>query len=415
MIVKGEITMKKAYQKEYEPAFTPLTVIHEASRCLLCYDAPCSKACPAGTNPAKFIRSVRFRNFKGAAETIRENNALGSICARVCPTEKLCQKGCSRSGIDRPIEIGKIQRYVTDFEDAVGMEVLPKGEKNKGKVAIIGSGPAGLQAAATLTELGYDVTVFEKEEKFGGWLRYGIPEYRLPNEVVDKEIARIEKMGVTFVNNKEITDLETLKKDYKAILLAVGASYGKMLPLFKDNENVSLAVDVLANIKEHNGDVEVPNNVLIIGGGDVAMDVATSLKLLGAKTVTVVAREQVFEFPASKKEYKDAHDNDGSIIDGYTPIEVNGNEVTFKHVELDATLKIKADKIIVAIGQMSKLEAFDTITSNRGIVDTNKYQTNDKQVFAAGDIIKGDKIVVAAVKYGKEAAYAIDEYLGGKR
>ena len=121
--------MKKSYLEEYECSLTPLTVIHEASRCLLCHDAPCSKACPAGTDPAKFIRSVRFRNFKGAAETIRENNVLGSICARVCPTEKLCQLGCSRSGIDRPIEIGRIQRYVTDFEASIGMEILEKGTK----------------------------------------------------------------------------------------------------------------------------------------------------------------------------------------------------------------------------------------------------------------------------------------------
>ncbi|MCH5180603.1 MAG: FAD-dependent oxidoreductase [Erysipelotrichales bacterium] len=407
--------MKKSYLEEYECGFTPLTVIHEASRCLLCHDAPCSKACPAGTDPAKFIRSVRFRNFKGAAETIRENNVLGSICARVCPTEKLCQLGCSRSGIDRPIEIGRIQRYVTDFESSIGMEILEKGMKNLGKVAIVGSGPAGLQAAATLTKLGYDVTVFEKNEKLGGYLRYGIPEYRLPSEIVDLEIKRIQDLGVTFITNKEITNLEELKKDYKAILLAVGASYGRTLPLFANNENVELAVDVLAKIKDNQGKVEVPDNVLIIGGGDVAMDVGTSLKLLGCKDVTVVAREQTFEFPASKKEYKDAHDNDVSIIDGYTPESINGNEVTFKHVKLDAILRVKADKIILAIGQMSKLEMFDKITSNRGIVDVKNYQTSDEKIFAAGDIINGDKLVVAAVKYGKEAAYAIHEYLGGKR
>ena len=124
--------MNEKYCKDFENAFSPLTVCEEASRCLLCLDAPCSKACPAGTNPDKFIRSVRFRNFKGAAETIRENNALGAICARVCPTEKYCQKGCSRSGIDRPIDIGRIQRYVTDFEEATKMQIL-KADKHNGK------------------------------------------------------------------------------------------------------------------------------------------------------------------------------------------------------------------------------------------------------------------------------------------
>lgn len=404
--------MKKDYRQEYELPFTPLTVIHEASRCLLCYDAPCSKACPAKTDPAKFIRSVRFRNFKGAAETVRENNALGSICARVCPTEKLCRQGCSRSGIDRPIEIGKIQRYITDFEDACGMKILKKGAKNLGKVAIVGSGPAGLQAAATLTELGYDVTVFEKNKKLGGWLRYGIPEYRLPSAVLDKEIARIADMGVTFITNKEIQDLQPLKKEFRAILLAVGASYGNTLPLFA-NATVELAVDLLAKIKDCGGKIAVPQNALIIGGGDVAMDVATSLKLLGSKNVTVVAREQAFEFPASKKELNDARECDVSVIDGYTPVAVNGNKVTFKHVALDAELTIKADKIILAIGQISGVDKL--INAEKGIVHTVNYQTEDSRIFAAGDIISGDKLVVSAVRYGKEAAHAIHEYLGGKR
>lgn len=404
--------MKKDYKQEYELPFTPLTVIHEASRCLLCYDAPCSKACPAKTDPAKFIRSVRFRNFKGAAETVRENNALGSICARVCPTEKLCRQGCSRSGIDRPIEIGKIQRYITDFEDACGMKILKKGAKNLGKVAIVGSGPAGLQAAATLTELGYDVTVFEKNKKLGGWLRYGIPEYRLPSAVLDKEIAHIADMGVTFITNKEIQDLQPLKREFRAILLAVGASYGNTLPLFA-NATVELAVDLLAKIKDCGGKIAVPQNALIIGGGDVAMDVATSLKLLGSKNVTVVAREQAFEFPASKKELNDARECDVSVIDGYTPVAVNGNKVTFKHVALDAELTIKADKIILAIGQISGVDKL--INAEKGIVHTVNYQTEDSRIFAAGDIISGDKLVVSAVRYGKEAAHAIHEYLGGKR
>lgn len=145
--------MTRTYSDEVGPFYTMDTVMEEAQRCLLCLDAPCSAECPAGTDPAKFIRSVRFRNLKGAAETIRENNALGGICARVCPTERYCQQACSRCGIDRPIDIGGIQRFVTDFEHTVGMEILKKGEKNGKKIAIIGSGPSGLQAAASLLNL----------------------------------------------------------------------------------------------------------------------------------------------------------------------------------------------------------------------------------------------------------------------
>ena len=200
------------YLDELTPAFTPLLAIKEASRCLLCHDAPCSQACPAQTDPGKFIRSIYFRNFKGAAETIRENNALGAVCARVCPTEKLCQSGCTRAGVDAPIDIGRLQRFVTDFEQQTGMEIYQPGTKTLGKVAIIGAGPAGLQASVTLTNQGYDVTIYEKEAQPGGWLRNGIPQFRLPQSVLDAEIARIEKMGVTIKCNNEIGKTLTLEQ-----------------------------------------------------------------------------------------------------------------------------------------------------------------------------------------------------------
>ena len=202
--------MPQKYQEEYEVGFTPRLVMEEASRCLLCLDAPCSASCPAGTDPAKFIRSLRFKNVKGAAETVRINNVLGAICARVCPTERYCQLGCSRSGIDKPIDIGRIQRYITDFEDALKMDTLETKEENGKKVAVVGSGPAGLTTAAELAKEGYHVSIFEKESKAGGYLKYGIPEYRLPNAVVDKEIDRIVKLGVDINLNVRVGDIYTL-------------------------------------------------------------------------------------------------------------------------------------------------------------------------------------------------------------
>ena len=194
--------MSQKYQEEYDASYTPRLVMEEASRCLLCLDAPCSSSCPAGTDPAKFIRSVRFKNVKGAAETVRINNILGAICARVCPTERYCQSGCSRSGIDKPIDIGRIQKYITDFEDATKMDIIEVAKPNGIKVAVIGSGPAGLTAAAELAKNGYSVTIFEKENKAGGYLRYGIPEYRLANSIV--EIKKIDKKGVSFRFNTTI-------------------------------------------------------------------------------------------------------------------------------------------------------------------------------------------------------------------
>ena len=176
--------MTSKYQTEAK-GYTMTTVMQEAARCLLCEDAPCSKACPAHTNPAKFIRSVRFRNVKGAAETIRENNALGAICARVCPTERYCESACTRAKIDGPIDIGGIQRYVTDMERKENMQILHAGKPNGMNIALIGSGPAGLQAVTTLLQKGYAVDIYEKNAKAGGYLTYGIPEYRLPESIVE--------------------------------------------------------------------------------------------------------------------------------------------------------------------------------------------------------------------------------------
>ena len=227
--------MTKKYSQELVQGYTMSTVMEEAQRCLLCHDAPCSNACPAGTDPAKFIRSVRFRNFKGAAETIRSNNALGAACARICPTERYCEQGCSRCGIDKPINIGGIQRFVTDFEEQCGMKVLERGPANGKKIGIIGSGPAGLQAAATLLQLGYEVDIYEKGAKAGGFLRTGIPEYRLPDAVVDTEVARIAELGANFLYCREVgkdVSMEELKEKYDAVLVAVGIGRPQMLEMF---------------------------------------------------------------------------------------------------------------------------------------------------------------------------------------
>ena len=410
--------MDNKYIKEMEPGFSPLTVCEEASRCLLCLDAPCSKACPAGTSPDLFIRSVRFRNFKGAAETIRVNNVLGSICARVCPTEKYCQKGCSRSGIDRPIDIGRIQRYVTDLEESLGMEILEVKKDNGKSVALVGSGPAALQAAASLKMMGYKVDVYEKEKVLGGMLRL-IPEYRLPDRIVDKEIERIEKLGVKFHTGcfvgKDVS-VEELKKDHDAVILAPGYSYGKMLPMFEGNKYTVSAVDFLREVKAKKGNVKVPNNVLVVGGGDVAMDVVSTLKLLGVENVTDVVYEQFKEFKASKKELEGAQKLGVTIVDGYVPAHVEGNIVSFAHRVIKAEVKVEAEMIILAVGQYPDVTGLG-IELVKGEVNTGKnYYTNDPKVFVCGDIAhsKFDKTVVGGVRTGKEVALYVNAALGGK-
>ena len=410
--------MSEKYREEYEVGFSPRLVMEEASRCLLCLDAPCSSSCPAGTDPAKFIRSLRFKNVKGAAETVRINNILGAICARVCPTERYCQAGCSRSGIDKPIEIGLIQRYITDFEDALKMDIVEVKEPNGKKVAVIGSGPAGLTAAAKLAEDGYQVTIYEKEAKAGGYLRYGIPEYRLPSIVVDKEIKRIVEMGVDIVLNTKVGEdikIEELRKEYDAVIIAIGYSEGKMLPMFENNRKVIKAVDWLKKCKDKKGNVKVPENVLVVGGGDVAMDVVTSLKLLGCPHVTDVVYEQFSEFKASKKELENAQEQGVTIIDGYVPVAVaRGGIVKFKHRVIPAELKVKADLLILAVGQVPNVDNLG-VELEKGEINTNGVRVPDTNVFFAGDIGHGEKTVVWGVRSGKEVAFEVKRFLGGKK
>ncbi|MFD1670515.1 FAD-dependent oxidoreductase [Agrilactobacillus yilanensis] len=407
--------MTKHYDQELDSGYTMTTVMAEAARCLLCHDAPCSKACPAHTDPAKFIRSVRFRNFKGAAETIRENNALGAICARVCPTEKYCQLACARCGIDTPIDIGGIQRFVTDFEQQAKMDILEKGPSNGLKVAIVGSGPSGLQAATTLLQKGYAVDIYEQQAKAGGYLTYGIPEYRLPNDIVDFEINRILNLGATIHYNttigQELT-LAALKTSHDAVILAIGASQAKMLPMFENNAYTETAVDFLARVKTNQGHVTVPDNVLVIGGGDVAMDVATTLKLLNVPQVTDVVYETFSEFKASKKELEATQQMGVTIIDGYVPDSINDNTVTFKHRKINGQIQVQADKIILAVGQVADAAHLDLTLENNEVPFTG-YQTTDPKVFVTGDIAQGDKTVVWAVQKGKEVAETIDAVLGG--
>ena len=410
--------MSKKYQEEYEVGYTPRLVMEEASRCLLCLDAPCSASCPAGTDPAKFIRSLRIKNVKGAAETVRINNILGAICARVCPTERYCQAGCSRSGIDKPIDIGRIQRYITDFEDALKMKILEDVELNGKKIAVVGSGPAGLTVAAELAKKGHKVTIYEQDSKAGGYLRNGIPEYRLPNEVVDKEIKRIVELGVDIVLNTKVgqdVKFEDLRKENDAVVIAVGYSEGKMLPMFENNRKVIKAVDWLKKVKARKGNVRVPENVLVVGGGDVAMDVVTSLKLLGCSHVTDVVYEQFSEFRASKKELMNAQEQGVTIIDGYVPtVTARGGIVKFKHRVIPAELKIKADLIILAVGQVPNVDGLE-VKLEKGEVAAKGCRVPDTNIFFAGDIGHGEKTVVWGVRSGKEVAFEVNRFLGGKK
>lgn len=396
-VVKGK------YTSEAVSGFTHRTAMEEAARCLLCHDAPCSKGCPAGTNPAKFIRSIRFRNVKGAAETIRENNPLGGVCARVCPYDKLCEEACSRCGIDKPIEIGKLQRYAIEQEKIFNMSILKAPESLKsGKVACIGAGPASLACATELAKEGYQVTIFEKQQKAGGVLTYGIVPSRLPEKAVEHDIQQIKKLGVKFNFGKEVNISEL--EDFDAIFVGIGLWKTKLPKIEGVNlRGVYSALDYLKEARSYNQTFDQGKKVVVVGGGDVAVDCAVTAKLLGAQEVRIIYRRTLEEAPGNMAEFQYALSLGIGITTNMAPFAVRGADsvdaVEFKGRDGMSELKIDCDTIVFAIGQKGE--------------DINK-ELKKENVFAAGDIVNGGKTVVEAVAEGKEVAASMIEYLEKK-
>lgn len=410
--------VKTPYLADSVAGFTPRTAMEEAARCLLCHDAPCSKGCPAGTDPAKFIRSIRFRNVKGAAETIRENNILGGTCAHVCPYNRLCEEACSRCGIDKPIQIGLLQRYAIEQEEALGMKTLKAPtEKKAAKVACIGAGPASLACAAGLAQAGYEVTIYEAEAKAGGVLTYGITPSRLPQSVVDHDIKQVEDLGVKFVFNTKVdaAKFAELQKEYKAIFIGVGLWQTK-LPEIPGVElpGVIAAADFLKKARTSDGTYNPGKKVVVIGGGNVAMDCAVTAKLLGAETA-IYYRRSIEEAPAEMEELQHVLELGVSVTTGFAPAEVTGSGkvegMKFKGRDGVSEASVACDTVVFAIGQGAEAVPAPVSVNEKGLVIVSGSKTNVEGVFAGGDIAHGGKTVVEAVAAGKVAAFEIGEYL----
>lgn len=414
--------MKAKYTAEAVPGFTHRTALEEAARCLLCHDAPCSKGCPAGTDPASFIRSIRFRNVKGAAETIRENNVLGGSCARICPYDNLCEEACSRCGIDKPIQIGKLQRYAIDMEKTFKMKTLqaPK-EKKAEKVACVGAGPASLACAAELAKAGYKVTIFEREEKAGGMLTYGVVPSRLPQAVVDWDVAQVKGLGVKFQFKTEATKEELEKFD--AVFVGTGLWEAK-LPKLEGAElkGVWTAIDYLKAAKTKAKGFDAGKRVIVVGGGDVAVDCAVTAKLLGAEDVRVLYRRTIDEAPASISEFHYLLDLGIGITTGLYPVAAKGTKTKMNTVEVEgfydkkAKASFTADTLVFATGQSAEdQEALAPVpVTEKGLIKVKKGGQASGKYFAAGDIVNGGKTAVEAVAAGKEAAASIIAYLEKK-
>ncbi len=412
--------VKGTYTQEAVAGFTHRTAMEEAARCLLCHDAPCSKGCPAGTDPGKFIRSIRFRNPKGAAETIRENNIMGASCAQICPYDRLCEEECSRCGIDRPIEIGKLQRYAMEQEEIFGLKTLvAPADKKAQKVACVGAGPASLACAAELAKAGYKVTVFEREAKAGGVLTYGIVPSRLQKKFVDQDVAKVTDLGVEIICNKEAKDADL--EAFDAVFFGMGLWDAKIPNLpGKDLKGVYGAAEFL---KEANVKLEGFNpgkKVVVVGGGDVAVDCAVTAKLLGAEDVKIVYRRTLEEAPGNMTEFQYALSLGIGVTTNMSPLAVVGESnvtgMSFKGrdgVCESAKLELEADTVVFAIGQGAEdFSGFAKVAlDDKGGIVAEAGKTDKANYFAAGDVVNGGKTAVEAVAEGKVAAAAIVEFL----
>ncbi len=401
--------------------------------------APCSKACPAGTDCQGYVGLIANGEYTEAVKLIKEKLPLPASIGRICPHP--CEKNCRRQYVDEPISIAFLKSFVADM-DLLGDSYIPEIEPDTNKnVAIIGGGPAGLTAAYFLRKKGHSVTIFEQMDKMGGMLRYGIPEYRLPKAVLDKEIKLIEDMGVTLKNNvnigKDIT-FEEIQKDFDAVLVAIGAwNSSKMRVQGEDLDGVWGGIDLLREVALGNH-VDLGKNVAVCGGGNTAMDACRTAVRLGAENVYVIYRRTKDEMPADPQEILESEE-EGVIYKYLTnPIEFTGengklNGVILQKMELGepdesgrrrpvaiegATEEIALDSVIMAIGQYPNLQGFECLESTRKntiSADESRFTTSVDGVFAVGDATnKGADIAIAAIGEAQKVSVVIDKYLNGE-
>lgn len=443
-ITGGQISANLAENfQEIFKGMTKTEAIVEANRCLYCYDAPCITACPTGIQIPKFIKKIASGNLKGSAKTILESNPIGASCARVCPTEELCEGACVLNNVSKPIAIGNLQRYATDWAMKQKEQLFEAGTQNGKKVAIIGSGPAGLSAARELSRLGYKVTIFEAEKEAGGLGRYGIVSFRLPKEVVEWEVQQIEQMGVEIKTNTRVgvdISAQQLIDQYDRVVLAIGM--GKVPNLGIEGEQFNGVYDAIEFIKSTKTspltESVVGKKVAVIGAGNTAIDAATTALRLGASNVQILYRRTRNEMTAYQFEY-DFAKQDGVEFRWLTaPTRIVGNangevvgleciKMELGEAGLDGRQKpvpvdgsefiIDLDIVIKAIGQSRYTELIEAFELNhtRGVVEVDKetLKTSQEKVYACGDVIfgygQGDAMVVSAAEQGKEVAKAIHQ------
>lgn len=425
----------------------------ESHRCLDCVDPTCIQGCPVNINIPKFIKKIESRDFAGAAAVLKETNALPAVCGRVCPQEVQCEASCfyTQKLKKTAVAIGNLERFAADYERNSGLISVPKVQKSNGiKVGVIGSGPSGLAFAGDMIKLGYEVTVFEALHEIGGVLKYGIPEFRLPNNIVDVEIENLRQMGVVFrtdfVVGKTAT-LYDLKEDgYSGFFIGTGAGLPRFMNIpgenaigiYSSNEYLTRVNLMHAANPEYDTPIISGKKVAVIGGGNTAMDSVRTAKRLGAERAMIIYRRSRAEMPARAEEVKHAEEEGIEFMNLHNPVayftdqEGRVNRMRVQKMELgepDASgrrrpipiegseFDIEVDTVVVAVGvspnplipqMMPELKVTDWGTI---VVDKETMQTSIPWLFAGGDIVRGGATVILAMGDGRKAADGMHQYM----
>ena len=422
---------------DLHPPLTRSEALVEADRCYFCYDAPCTTACPTGIDIPGFIQKIRSGNIKGSAHTILRENIMGGMCARVCPTEVLCEEACVRNTHeDKPVAIGLLQRYATDPVLESNVSLFTRAAPSGRKVAVVGAGPAGLSCAHRLAMLGHDVVVFNRDPKPGGLNEYGIAAYKTVDDFARREVDYILGIGgIEIVNGMVFgrdTALAKLRGEFDAVFLGVGLAGSNDLGIEnEDAAGVLNAIDYIRDLRQAADKSALPvgRRIVVIGGGMTAIDIAVQSKLLGAECVDLVYRRGRDEMGASRYEQELAQTNGVTIRHWARPVRILADDrvlgVEFESTAVDgagnlvgtgAFWALEADVVFKAVGQKLAFDAGadDALLHKHNgklIVDEER-RTSLPGVWAGGDCVAdGDDLTVTAVQHGKLAAISIDRYL----
>ncbi len=433
--------------------YTKEQAIDEANRCLNCKHKPCVGGCPVAIDIPAFIAKIKEEDFEGAYEILTKSSSLPAVCGRVCPQETQCESKCVRGIKGEPVAIGRLERFVADWHMEHAKEEAKKPQPNGHKVAVVGAGPAGLTCAGDLAKRGYDVTVFEALHTPGGVLVYGIPEFRLPKEIVRKEIDTLRELGVTIMTNMVIGKVlsvdELFEDGFEAVFIGSGAGLPRFMNIEGENLNGVYSanefltrVNLMKAYKEGSATpIKAVKNVAVVGGGNVAMDAARCAKRLGAENVYIVYRRSMEEMPARKEEVEHAEEEGIIFKTLNNPTRILGDENDFVtgmecvKMELGEPDESGRRRPVVVEGSEHMLDV-DTVIMSIGTspnpliknttsgLETNKHgcivvkddsgMTTKDGVYAGGDAVTGAATVILAMGAGKSAAAAIDEYIQSK-